>query len=142
MTITKLNGNYINEILKINDICFNSHKNEYIITEELNNPNYTVLGCIFENELCGYLSYSNICGEIEICKIATLPKFRQKGVACALLEKMLNDDYTKVFLEVRKSNVPAINLYKKFGFEEINRRKNYYSNPTEDAIIMIKGNEK
>lgn len=138
MRITKLNDNHLDKIVKINDICFNSQRNEYIIIEELNNSNYTVLGCFFEEELCGYLSYSNICGEIEICKIAVLPKFRKKGIATELLEKMLSDNYSKVFLEVRKSNIPAINLYKKLGFKEINRRKNYYSNPTEDAIIMTK----
>lgn len=43
MRITKLNDNHLDKIVKINDICFNSQRNEYIIIEELNNSNYTVL---------------------------------------------------------------------------------------------------
>ena len=43
-----------------------------------------------------------------------------------------------ISLEVRKSNEPAIALYKSFGFEQNGLRKNYYKNPTEDALIMTK----
>ena len=41
-----------------------------------------------------------------------------------------------IFLEVRAGNVPAVGLYDSFGFREIDRRKNYYRNPDEDALVM------
>lgn len=69
----------------------------------------------------------------EILAIATIEECRNKGIAQELLDKIKTKD---IFLEVRKSNEKAINFYKKNNFKQISIRKGYYSDPTEDAIIM------
>ena len=80
-------------------------------------------------------------GEADITNVAVIPEYRRKGYATALiseLEKIIPDDTEDIFLEVRESNINAINLYIKSGFEKISVRKRFYSNPQENAIIMKK----
>ena len=72
-------------------------------------------------------------GEVEILNVAVDPGFRGQGVATALIESL---QAAQVFLEVRESNTTAIGLYRRIGFEEAGKRKEYYDNPTEDAIVM------
>ena len=69
----------------------------------------------------------------EILAIATVEEYRNKGIAQELLAKIR---IKNIFLEVRESNQTAINFYKKNKFKEISIRKNYYSKPAENAIIM------
>ena len=78
----------------------------------------------------------------DLLDIAVLPEHRNKGVASALMEFTEGEcrmrGVGEIFLEVRESNAPAISLYKKHGYEKISVRKKYYSDPSEDAVIMRK----
>ncbi len=80
--------------------------------------------------------------EGEIYRVATAPEYRRRGVAYRLLDYAMKTSrgagLESTFLEVRSMNVAAINLYRAYGFKEIGRRKGYYRNPTDDAIIMLK----
>ena len=91
-------------------------------------------------EPAGFLSVWEVLGEVSVNNIAVLEKFRRRGIARALLQQMLAElsQAQSVTLEVRKSNSPAIALYKAFGFEQVGERKNFYSQPTENAILMTK----
>ncbi len=84
-----------------------------------------------------------IAPEGEIYRIAVDEAFRRRGVGFRLLSFALKTERGRgleaTFLEVRKSNIPARRLYKAYGFTEIGERKNYYKNPTEDAILMLLG---
>ena len=73
--------------------------------------------------------------EREILNIAVAPSFRRRGVATLLLRNELRSNAV-YFLEVRKSNSAARKLYSRQGFVEVGRRKEYYRNPTETAIVM------
>ncbi len=84
----------------------------------------------------GYLIYKLIDNEAEIESIAVKEECRNQGIASKLICEI---NAETIFLEVRKSNIPAISFYNKSGFEQIAIRKNYYNNPCEDAIIMKKG---
>lgn len=80
-------------------------------------------------------------GEGDITNVAVLPAHRRRGLAQRLItefESLLPDDAEAVFLEVRESNAPAIALYKKCGFDTLSVRKNFYSNPRENALVMRK----
>ncbi len=93
-------------------------------------------------KVCGFSCVLIIGEEVEILNIAVENGERKKGLG-ALLMKHLTDTATRlggsvIFLEVRESNLPARSLYKKYGFEEIGTRKNYYTMPTENAVIMQK----
>lgn len=90
--------------------------------------------------LAGYLILYYVLDEGEIVRIAVRKSHRRKGAAGKLLlhakgfcgEKKVK----KLFLEVRESNVPAIAFYKKYGFQADGIRKKFYTNPTENAILM------
>ena len=92
--------------------------------------------------LAGYAVLRIIAPEAEIENICVAPACRRSGVGEALMEEMLRlaaeRDEKRIFLEVRAHNEPAKALYRKRGFVESYRRKNYYQGPTEDAIIMMK----
>ena len=67
--------------------------------------------------------------------------YRRLGIGSQLIqefEKNLPEYINDIFLEVRESNSPAIGLYEKYGFKKISIRKNFYSNPDENAVVMIK----
>jgi len=91
-------------------------------------------------ELAGYLCLWEIGHEIHVTNLAVHPRFRRRGVARALLAAMLEEARHKlaelVFLEVRPSNVEAFTLYESLGFRVIGRRKGYYFDTGEDALVM------
>ncbi len=95
-----------------------------------------------DGELAAYIIGRNIAPEGEIYRIATAVKFRRRGIAYRLLDYCVKCEKGKglecLFLEVRAGNTPAINLYKSYGFKDMGTRKNYYRNPTEDAILMVR----
>ncbi len=78
--------------------------------------------------------------ESEVFKIAVEPEMRGLGIGtkifAELIESVKKRGATKITLEVRPSNISAIKLYENFGLTSIGKRKNYYTNPTEDALIM------
>lgn len=86
-------------------------------------------------ELVGFLAIQNLVGELEITNIAVRKSHQGRGIAKCLM-KNLDDHLETVFLEVRESNLAAQALYRSCGFEVIGKRKSYYANPLEDAIIM------
>jgi ribosomal-protein-alanine N-acetyltransferase len=90
----------------------------------------------------GYLTARLLPPECELYRIAVLPISRHTGAASALMEHFFailkGEACTALFLEVRESNAPAISLYKKFGMREIGRRKRYYRDPTEDALLFAR----
>lgn len=92
--------------------------------------------------LAGYAVLRIIAPEAEVENICVAPACRRSGVGEALMEEMLRlaaeRDAERIFLEVRAHNEPAKALYRKRGFVESYRRRNYYQDPTEDAIIMMK----
>lgn len=98
-----------------------------------------------KGNVIGICGLRNIAGEGEITNVSVDRRCRRKGVASAMLRRVLEDGEKlgiKAFtLEVRCSNLPAIRLYEKFGFIGEGVRKNFYANPREDALIMWKRQE-
>ena len=95
-----------------------------------------------DSGVVGYIVGTKIPPEGEIYRIAVREDKRQRGIGYRLLSYALKTErgsgVETVFLEVRSKNIPARALYKAYGFKEISVRKNYYQNPTDDAIIMVK----
>ena len=83
--------------------------------------------------------------EIHLLKIAVAPRWRRRGIATWLLDFCFGlaqrRNARKVYLEVRRSNVPALDLYSKIGFQIIGKRPKYYTDTGEDALIMTKSLE-
>ncbi|MGE4384240.1 MAG: ribosomal protein S18-alanine N-acetyltransferase [Endomicrobiaceae bacterium] len=108
--------------------------------DEYNNKNsFFKIACL-ENIIIGFIIYHIIFDESEILNIVIDTSFRKQKFGEKLLQYVINDvkhkNVKKIFLEVRESNKPAINLYKKNGFTEYNIRKKYYNN--ENAVLMKK----
>ncbi len=91
-------------------------------------------------ELMGSIVIWLVLDEAHIGTLAIKPDFRRLGIAQDLLSKALRVSYQRgarqAILEVRASNHPAQNLYRKFGFEVVGVRKNYYQDNQEDALLM------
>lgn len=93
-----------------------------------------------DNELVAYAGTWHIIDEAHITTIAVKKTHLRKHIGEALIVKIIEDCYKEgikyLTLEVRVSNEPAINLYKKYGFNSLGTRKGYYQNNNEDALVM------
>ena len=125
---------YIEQIFNLEKEIFkNSAFNRTYLDSLIKADNSFIYTYIIDDKVCGYLMVLDSIDVYEILAIATIEEYRNKGIAQELLDKIKTKD---IFLEVRESNKVAINFYKKNNFKEISIRKNYYSEPTENAIIM------
>ncbi len=98
---------------------------------------YTLKVAEVEGRVAGFLAARTVAeGEHEILNLAVASEFRRRGVAEALLGAVMDGLAGEWFLEVRASNTPARALYRKRGFQEAGVRRNYYSEPPEDAVVM------
>lgn len=88
-----------------------------------------------DEKIVGFLAISQLAGELEITNIAIKKAYQGHSLGSQLLANLDHVDFP-IFLEVRASNTPAQALYKKCGFGIIGKRKQYYHEPVEDAIIM------
>ena len=132
--LTSNDINYIEQIFNLEkEIFINSAFNKSYMETLIKAVNSFIYTYIIDDKVCGYLMVLDSIDVYEILAIATIEKYRNKGIAQELLDKIKTKD---IFLEVRESNQVAINFYKKNKFKEISVRKNYYSEPTENAIIM------
>jgi len=97
---------------------------------------------MFGDEIAGYIFYHGVGDEMVIINFAIRPCYQSMGWGEFLLKKsmrqMIDTGVKHFYLDVRMSNTKARNLYEKFGFQPLGTRKNYYSNPEEDAIVMGK----
>lgn len=93
-----------------------------------------------DNDVIAFIGIWILYDEAHIMSIVVDKAFKKKGIATKLLSEILknfdNKIIKKMLLEVRNSNLPAIKLYEKLGFKQLYIRKNYYTAPIEDAIIM------
>ena len=108
---------------------------------ESEKSNGIVLYIMEDDRIAALLSGYTAVGEADITSVAVHPDFRRKGCALALMERfeeLLPPDTEDIFLEVRESNAGAIALYEKCGFEKLSIRKNFYTLPRENAIVMRK----
>jgi ribosomal-protein-alanine N-acetyltransferase len=91
-------------------------------------------------EVAGYAVCWAVLEQGELGNIAVSPRWRRRGVATRLLsaviEAMRDRGVVELFLEVRLSNDAAQQLYRRFGFREVGRRRGYYTSPVEDALVM------
>jgi ribosomal-protein-alanine acetyltransferase len=93
-----------------------------------------------DKDMGGFVCGRRVLDEGEILNLAVKPQSRRKGLASklvlALLQVFTRDGVSEAFLEVRSSNIAAISFYKGLGFRQIGKRRNYYRNPEESALVM------
>ena len=90
--------------------------------------------------LLGFAALHRVGEEAELWNLAVVPQYQRQGVAKALFQeacrRLLQAGATRIFLEVRASNSPALGFYRAVGFRTLRRRKEYYQNPREDALVL------
>ena len=143
MEIRRMISADVAEVAKIEAECFPDPYSERSISDVLCTEGAMCFSAIDNSRVVAYFIGRLIAPEGELYRIATDVRYRQRGIAYRLLDYSVKtakgDGLEALFLEVRKSNMPAISLYTQYGFKTISYRKNYYKNPTEDAVIMMYG---
>ena len=136
MTIEKARPEHIKALAALEKECFSDPWPEDMIGRMADKFTVATEG----DALMGYIVLSTVLDEGNIDNVAVSPAYRRRGAADALVADAVarSRDMGLAFLmlEVRAGNEPAIALYRKHGFVEVGRRKNYYDDPKEDALLM------
>ena len=139
VSIREMTEEDIKEIAELEKECFSEPWSENSLRDELTNETARFFVLRDSEKLLGYIGANNICNEVYITNVAVNSKCRGKGYGGILVKHLIKQSEAEraffITLEVRKSNENAIKLYEKCGFKLIGERKNFYSKPTEDALI-------
>lgn len=138
--ILPLNVKNVDDVISIqNNLNIHILSKENILND-INNSNFKCIVAVYDKEIIGYISFSYIF-DIEIESVLVKSSYQRQGIGTLLLNYIFKfakeNKINNVFLEVRKSNIGAISLYRKLGFSNISIRKKYYEN-AEDALILKK----
>ncbi len=134
---------HIEEIEELEKLCFSLPWSRQALISQLPDDMHIFIAAIGDDgRVLGYVGMMYVLDEGYISNVAVSPEHRRLGIADSLINALIDrakeNDLSFVTLEARKSNVPAIELYRKHGFSEVGLRKNYYTKPTEDAILMTR----
>lgn len=143
ISIKKADISHLEQIEEIEKTLEHRNLSYDSIKKDLENTNTYYLIAVEEkeNKVVGYIGCELLVDHADIIAVATHKDYLKKGIASTLLktlEKHLQENQIEsIFLEVRTSNIPAINLYTKLNYNKISTRARYYDN-LEDANIMKK----
>ena len=142
MNILPMSDGHISAVAQLERECFSEPWSEDGLRAELTKDEARFFVCECDGEAAGYMGMHVILDECYITNVAVFPAFRRKGIGEALvshcIKKAADEGCAFISLEVRVSNASAIALYEKTGFASVGERKNFYSRPTENALIMTK----
>ncbi len=140
MDLQVLSITHLAAILEIDRCCFGGHWSEDTYRRELDSPNAHFIGRFAGEELVGMGCFWAILDEAHITLMAILPDYRGRGwgqdCCGGFMAEAVAIGMHHATLEVRASNEAAVKLYEKMGFETLGKRKKYYQNPEEDALVM------
>ena len=145
--VRPVDKNDVTDILEIEKVSFTDPWSETMFVSHISSPSGVTIVAAHNGVVCGYINAYVIDGDpaeddgdCEIANIAVLPEYRRNHIGDMLVGEIIklakSRHCSKAFLEVRESNLGAKYLYLKNGFYEYGKRKNYYSNPREDAVLM------
>lgn len=143
----RLSAEDMAEVAELESQCFSSPWTEKQLQAALDLPHFIVYGLRRQGQLLAYVSLGVVPGEMEVLNLATRPEYRRQGLGKQILIQALaetakvngdagGEGIAQVALEVREGNTPARGLYHSLGFVEVGRRKHYYQDNGEDALVM------
>ena len=142
MILTKMTQAHVAQIAELEKLCFSEPWSERSVASELNNPLAFWLVAEEDGRVAGYIGSQTVMGETDMMNVAVHPGYRKRGIATGLIVSLVGELRKMgshcLTLEVRASNESAIRVYRTLDFQEVGRRKNYYRNPREDALILRK----
>lgn len=140
--IVRMTEKDVKAVAELEKKCFAVPWSEKSFHDEMKNKLAIYFVAKAGGRCVGYAGFWNVSGEGGITNVAVLPEYRRQGIGSMLIAEMIKTavklKLDLLTLEVRKSNIGAQGLYKKFGFDIIGERKRYYSDNGEDAWIMTK----
>jgi ribosomal-protein-alanine N-acetyltransferase len=146
LKIESLSKAHLSAILELDRICFGGLWSKDGYEREINSPNSEIHGLFSQKtgeKLLGMGCFWSILEEAHITILAVNPQYHRQGMGAALLYSLIHtaceSNLERATLEVRVSNLAAISLYEKFGFNSAGRRRRYYKDNGEDALILWLG---
>ena len=140
MKIEQMTVSHLDGVCRIENACFSHPWSRQSIENELQNENSLFFAATENGEVIGYIGMNFVIDEGYIYNVAVDEQHRGKGVGSALIRTLVThckkENFAFLTLEVRESNTAARSLYSHFGFIKVGERKNYYSDPTENAVLM------
>ena len=140
--ITEMTKDDIDDVVRIEEEAYGKHHwaKSSFYDEMSNNLAKYYSAKTIDGELVGYAGTWHIIDEGHITTIAVKKDYLRNHIGEAIIHKIVEDCYKDgikyLTLEVRVSNIPAIKLYEKYGFQSLGTRKGYYQDNDEDALIM------
>ncbi len=132
----------VDEVAYIERECFSLPWSKEALIESLELPHSMFIVAKIGGEIVGYGGVYITYDEAEVTNIAVKSEYRKQGIGRMLVDGVVSQAQERgantIVLEVRESNLPAISLYEKCGFENIGIRKDFYERPVENAVIMWK----
>lgn len=142
LKIIKMQMEHLKEVLAIEKASFSTPWSYHAFAYEIKNDFAYYLVALLTKKVIGYGGMWLILDEAHITNLAVHCDYRQRGVGCAIMQELMRhavrSGIAHVTLEVRPSNQAARHLYTTLGFKEGGRRRGYYLDTNEDAIIMWK----
>ena len=121
---------------------FSHPQSEKSLRELLGSEQGFAVVCLESDKLASYCTLTSVLDEAQIINVATAVEYKRQGCAKAIFERIFEECIRRgiisISLEVRESNLPAIALYEGLGFYVAGKRKNFYTDPRENALVMIK----
>jgi ribosomal-protein-alanine N-acetyltransferase len=138
--IVKMKQEHLVEILKIEEELFPEPWTAEFFAYEIEQGDSLVAKELLTGEIIGYVCGWAVLDEYSITNVGVGKRYQKQGIAkkmiTHLMQKKLTEKVVVFYLEVRETNIPAINLYRNIGFQTIAKRLKYYRNPVEDALVM------
>lgn len=129
------------ELFSMESVCFPDPWSQKSLRDTLKESCSFFVVAYEEDTLLGYINTTYVLDELNLNRICVLPEYRRTGAGSRLMEAMFSFAEEKkiasIFLEVRLSNLPAQKLYERFGFETVGKRRNFYTAPVEDGLVMM-----
>lgn len=138
MTIVSMEERHLAALAEIEKACFRAPWSADMLHEELGKGLFLVAEQ--DGEAVGYVGCQTVLDEGYITNVAVSPDCRRQGIGRTLIEELkkraAQSGLSFITLEARASNAPAIALYEGAGFRQVGVRRNFYTAPTEDAVLM------
>lgn len=139
-SIRRIRREDVPDVAELERKIFTDAWSEHAILDTLNQKQAMLLSAYEDKRLVGYLILYYVLEDGEIARIAVDESYRRKGVASRMLRELeilcKDNGVSKLLLDVRESNAAAYAFYEKQGFVRDGLRRNYYTDPVENAILM------
>lgn len=140
--IREMDPGHVPQVLAIEQACYPSPWSGSAFTNETTSEASVTIVALAGESVAGYLVGWIVADQVHVANIAVAAGYRRRGVGTGMMLRLLEEAVRRggasSSLEVRESNLAARSMYSRLGYHAVALRKSYYSNPAEDAVVMVK----